>query len=50
MGSIFLWLITSQEAFIGLTIKLETEDKHAASKGNHQIEQRCSGGLCLEEG
>jgi hypothetical protein len=32
IGSIFLWLITPEEAFIGLTINLETEDDHAASK------------------
>jgi len=25
---IFLWLIASEEAFIGLTIKLELEDEH----------------------
>jgi hypothetical protein len=28
IGSIFLWLITPEEAFIGPTIKLELEDEH----------------------
>jgi hypothetical protein len=30
MGSIFLWLITPQEAFIAVTIKSEIENDHEA--------------------
>jgi hypothetical protein len=32
IGSIFLWLSAPEEAFIGLTIKLEPEDEHDDSK------------------
>jgi hypothetical protein len=29
--------ITPEEAFIGLAMKLDLEDEHAASKADHQI-------------
>jgi hypothetical protein len=50
MESIFLWLITREEAFIAGTIKLEIEDEHAASKADHPVELGCAGGVRREQG
>jgi hypothetical protein len=50
IGSIFPWLVTPEEAFIWLTIKLEPEDEHAASNADQQVEPGCSGGVRREEG
>ena len=43
LGAIFLWLITKEEAFIGLALKWEHEDEHDNSKADHQIECRRAG-------
>ena len=37
---IFLWLIAPEEAFIGLTIKLEPEDEREDLKADHQTDEK----------